>query len=81
MKEKYTKKMFAAELILQLEKDHYSIERIAQWADSIFHQHLPCLDTDLSKIIQNIGSMTFGPEFEMSEKDLRILAIKLLKEK
>ena len=38
------------------------------------------MDKNLIEAVQIIASMSFGSEFEMSEKDVRNLAIKLIEE-
>ena len=74
----YTKKQFAAELILELEKG-YDKEKIAKWADKIYHKHLREIDDELDNIIQKISLMSFGKQFEYTENELIELAIKLIK--
>jgi hypothetical protein len=76
----YTKRRFGAQLILELEKG-FSIERIAQWADGIHFKHHTEIDNDLNIIIQNLGSIGLGPQFEMTEQEILDLAIKLISEK
>jgi hypothetical protein len=70
----YSKRRFGAELILELEKG-FDITKISKWADKIHHDHLKEFDENTDAHIQNIGSMSFGPEFELSKDELLKIAI------
>jgi hypothetical protein len=75
---RYTKRKFGAELILELEKDvdlGFDITRMSKWADKIHNDHIGETDDDLDIIIQNIGSMSFGSEFELTKEELLKIAI------
>ena len=76
---KYTKRKFGAELILFLEKTPYDVDKIARWADEVYNENLREIDDELDGVIQDISSMSFGPEFERSEVELRKLALNLIK--
>jgi hypothetical protein len=73
----YTKSRFGAELVLLLDEGKNTGD-IAKWADSVYYEHLREIDDDLSVIIQNIASMSFGSEFFYTEKELKDLAIQLI---
>ncbi|MGL5784631.1 MAG: hypothetical protein ACRCYZ_04110 [Alphaproteobacteria bacterium] len=74
-----TKKMVAAELILELEKFGYSVEHLYKWADYIYKNHSD-IDPEAMSFLQNLRSMYFGSEFEMSENEIRSQAISLIQE-
>ncbi|MFA6263708.1 MAG: hypothetical protein WCW33_04215 [Candidatus Babeliales bacterium] len=77
---KYSKKRFAAELILELENG-YDIEKLAAWANNIYYAHKEKMDKDLANIVQDISYINLGPSFERSEQELRDLAVSLLQKK
>jgi hypothetical protein len=77
---KYSKKRFAAKLILELESG-YDIEKLAAWANNIYYTHKEKMDKDLANIAQDISFINLGPSFKRSEQELRDLAVKLLREK
>lgn len=72
-----TKKRLGAELILQLE-DGYVPEKLENWANHFYHDHVRFLDPEVRLVLQDLMSLTMGPEFEMTEEEVRQLAIKLI---
>ena len=73
----YTKKLFADELLHQLSSG-YDVVRIARWAFSIYMSHSRELELGLKSEIMQVVAMEEGPEFEMSEQELRQFASHLL---
>ncbi|MCA6601459.1 MAG: hypothetical protein IM537_14935 [Pseudanabaena sp. M57BS1SP1A06MG] len=77
---KYSKKEIGKALREELDKG-YSIARISNWAFDLLyikakHQPLP----EIGSILRDISAMDAGPEFEYTEKELRLLAELLINE-
>jgi hypothetical protein len=58
----------------------YDIERISNWADNLFISMRDKRSSELDDILRNIFIMDAGPEFEYTEKELRLLAEMLINE-
>jgi hypothetical protein len=76
---KITKRRLGAELILHLEEG-YDPEKLENWANIFYHDHVKFLDPEVRLILQDLMSLTSGPEFEMEEKEIQDLALKLINE-
>ena len=74
---KYSKKQIGEELNKELDKG-YDINRIANWADNLFHDSRGDLSHQVRDILQGIFLMEAGPEFILSELELRLIARKLI---
>jgi hypothetical protein len=74
----YSKLKFGAALLLKIE-DGYSIQEIARWASKIYNELFDEMDDELSLIVQDIGSMSFGEQFEIPIDKLKEMAIHLIK--
>jgi len=75
-----TKKRLGAELILQLEGG-YSPEKLENWANNFYHDNVKFLDPEVRLVLQELMSLTLGPEFEMKEKEIQNLAVRLINER
>lgn len=73
----YTKQKFGQELKNQIEKN-FNIIKIARWAESIYSNYCRETSTELHDIIMTLSIMEHGPEFEYTERELRLLAQKLI---
>ncbi len=76
----FSKKQISVELTKELNKG-YNIERISNWAFALSHfrskeDQLP----EIENLLQAIYLMDAGPEFEYSEKELRLLSEMLMNE-
>lgn len=76
---KLSKKEIGEELEEQLNKG-YSIERISNWAHYLFINLREEPSLEIDDILRSIFIMDAGPEFEYTEKELRILAKLLIDE-
>lgn len=73
----YTKKKLGTELKKILDNPH-DIVKIARWAENIYSNHCRDFSDELDGIVMTLSAMEHGPEFEYSEKELSILASKLM---
>lgn len=76
---KYSKKEIGELLINELNKG-YNIERLSNWADELFFSIRGKRSSEIDEILRHIYIMDTGPEFEYSEKELRMLAEMLINE-
>jgi hypothetical protein len=76
---KYSKKEIGEELKRELDKG-YDVIRISNWAHNLFFYSREDFTVDVSQILQYIFIMDAGPEFEYTEKELRLLAELLINE-
>ena len=76
---KYTKEELGKELKLELKKG-YDIVRIANWAYDIYTYNPVTVSQEIDEILQFIFMMEAGPEFVLSEKDLKLLSEFLISE-
>ncbi len=67
------------ELLLEI-SENYDLDRVAGWADHFFLEHNLDLEEPLRTFIQNLGSMSFGKEFEMTREEILKEIIKMLNE-
>lgn len=72
----YTLKQFGAELLLELDRG-YDVIRLARWAYSRYLDQSRNLEENLREKIMQIVAMEEGPQFEISESDLRKFALDL----
>lgn len=72
----YTKSQFIKELQEQLSKP-YDSTLIADWAWSIYSDHGLGLTKELHDVVDTLGLMSMGPEFEYSQEELLILVDKM----
>ena len=75
---KYTKHMFATELIEKLKEQPFSIIKISKWCNRIYIDHLREMDNELYHLIFELSTMEDDPQFEYSKEELRLLAEKLI---
>ena len=75
----YSKKEIGEELKCELGKG-YNIERISNWADSLYFSSRGNFSKELDDILRHIFIMDAGPEFEYTEQELRSLAELLINE-
>jgi hypothetical protein len=71
----YTKRHFADELLAEIENG-YDASRIAKWCYTRFLDERE-LEDGLAEVMDEVYGMDAGPEFEMSEAELRELAASL----
>ncbi len=71
---RYTKEAFSADLKRILNNSSEPIEVIAKWAYTTRLSHLEDIDPEVSSILERLGFMEMGPEFEYSIEELRSLA-------
>jgi hypothetical protein len=74
----YTNKKIGYELKALLEKG-YDIVKISRWAFSVFYDHTRELDPNQYDILQELFRMEDDPQFEYTEKELKMLAEMLIK--
>jgi hypothetical protein len=75
---KYSKQQFVRELKDQIDTG-YNPVRIAQWAhNEIYLKHSRYLEQGLQELLMQLIAMEEGPEFEISESELRKLADDLI---
>lgn len=75
---KFSKKQIGEYLQKELENG-YSIERISNWAyDLLYFTAREKQILEISNVLRDLSVMEAGPEFEYSEKELRLLAEKLI---
>lgn len=70
--------MLGAALSLQM-KNGFTPEKLEHWANVYYHDNIRFLDSEVRLILQDLMSITSGPEFEMSEKEIIDLITKLNK--
>ena len=75
----YTKEQFGKALLKELDKGCDAIQ-IAKWAFKEHFNNIQDIDLDLDKLMMKIIVMEEGPEFELSEKELKNLGEKLVNE-
>ncbi len=76
---RYSKKEIGEELKQQLKKG-YNIRIISTWACDLFVTIRYQKSAELDDILRSLSLMDAGPEFEYTERELRILAELLIKE-
>ncbi len=74
----YLKKEFGLRLKEQLNAG-YDVVRVARWAHQEFLDHSGELEPGLQPEMMKVIAMEEGPEFEMSEQEIQMLANELLK--
>lgn len=56
----------------------YDAIRIARWAYSCNSTHIGCLDSTTKNVLQCLSIMELGPEFELPEAEVKIIAEKFI---
>ncbi len=80
----YTKLRFAAELLVELERDlaeadpPFSVVRLAHWASTKHFTYQGNLEAGLDDTIMTIELMEDGEEFELNADQVRQLALDVL---
>jgi hypothetical protein len=72
----YTLRQFGSELLAELDRG-YEVVRLARWAYSRYLAHSRNLEEGLREKIMQVVVMEEGPEFEMSETELREFGLDL----
>jgi hypothetical protein len=72
----YTREDFGRALIAELARG-YDVVRLSRWAMSVYMKRCQETDAELDKAIMGIVAMEEGPEFEISEQELRRMADEL----
>jgi hypothetical protein len=75
---KYTKHMFATELIQKLKEEPFSIVKMSNWCNRIYIDHLREMDDELYYLVFELSTMDDDPQFEYGREELRLLAEKLI---
>ena len=73
----YTKKNLGEDLQTILKKP-FNILKIARWAEHIYAARNKEISPELDDIIMMLSFMEHGPEFEYTEKELKLLAEELI---
>lgn len=68
----YTRKQLAVEVTKEIEAG-YDVVKLARWAYAKYLRESNNLQTGLKEVLMDIVLMEEGPEFEMSEHELREL--------
>jgi len=68
---------FGRELLCELNRG-YDIVRMSRWAMATYMKHSGCTDPSLDSEIMKVIAMEEGPEFEMTEEQLREFAQRLM---
>jgi hypothetical protein len=80
LKMKYSKKEIREELKKELDRG-YDITRISNWAYNLLYiETRGQLFPEICSVLRDISVMDAGPEFEYSERELRLLAELLITE-
>lgn len=72
----YTLNEFGSELLDELDRG-YDVVRLARWAYSRYLHQCSHMESNLREKIMQVVAMEEGPEFEMSEAELREFALNL----
>lgn len=84
MKMLYTSRLFAAELLVELEHGLVQFEpafdpaRLGHWATSRYLTHVGRMEEGLAEKMQTIQLLEDGPEFEMDIDQIRAFAKAML---
>lgn len=73
----YQAEHFGRELLCELDRG-YDIVRISRWAMATYMKHSAYTDPSLDSEIMKVIAMEEGPEFEMTEQQLREFAQRLM---
>lgn len=75
---RYTKAAFGNQLLDQL-NEGYDPERLAEWAYKMYLEYVGNLEDDaLEEDIMTLVHMDGGPQFYLTEAELRRLAVRLI---
>lgn len=80
----YTSRLFAAELLVELERGLVQLEpafdpvRLGHWATSKYFAYVGKMEEGLAEKMQTIQLLEDGPEFEMSIDQIRAFAMAML---
>jgi hypothetical protein len=72
----YTRKQFGVDLLEEISRGYDAI-RVARWSYARYLERCQALEVGLREKIMEVVAMEEGPEFEMSETELREFAISL----
>jgi hypothetical protein len=73
----YTARDFARELLVELQKG-YDVVRLSRWAMATYLKHSHEIEPELKREIMAVVVMEEGPEFEMTEQELREFTERLM---
>ena len=73
----YSSGDFARELLGELQKG-YDVVRLSRWAMATYLKHSHGIEPELKREIMAVVVMEEGPEFEMTEHELREFAERLM---
>ncbi len=76
----YTKNQFGSALKTRLLTGH-SCQEISKWAFKIYTDHGLEFENDLDYFVLKLIAMEEGPEFYLSDEELKLLADELIREK
>lgn len=74
---KYTKKDFAEDVLREI-GNGFDVVRLARWAMRLYSCRIRDLDAGVKEAIMDVVVMAEGPEFEMTERELREFAERLM---
>ncbi len=80
----YTSRLFAAELLVELERGLAHLEppfdpaRLGHWATGKYLVHVGRMEAGLEDKVQTIQLLEDGPEFEMTVNQIRAFAKQML---
>jgi hypothetical protein len=72
----YTRQDFGRDLMAELTRG-YDVVRLSRWAMSVYMKNCQETDAELDKAIMGVVAMEEGPQFEISEQELRQMADEL----
>ena len=75
---KYTKHMFATELLKKLNEESFDIIKISNWCNKIYNDHLREMDDELYDLLFELSTMDDDPQFEYSKEELITIAKKMI---
>lgn len=73
----YTRKQFGSDLLTRLSETSDPVS-LARWAYSLYFAHLRDLEAGIKPEIMKVVAMEEGPEFEMTQEELRQWAKSLI---
>jgi hypothetical protein len=75
----YSKAQFGKDLLEKLDQG-YDIVRLSKWALSVYLDKCRDFESGVYDAVMQVNAMEHGPEFEMSEEELRDFAEGLLQD-
>jgi len=73
----YTKREFATDLLNEVNRG-FDVVRLARWAMRLYSDRIRELDDGVKDAVMDVVVMEEGPEFEMTEEQLREFAQRLM---